>query len=80
MRARANLRHQAQSNSRRRQAQVELAARAPDCFFNQLDLVNRIHIDRINAGPDRFVQLFIGLAGAIKNDLVRPKTRAQSLE
>src|SRR5205823_4435246 len=62
VRARADLRHEAQGDI----GAFVLPARGGG---GEIDLVDRVHIDREDAGADGFVQLFVGLARAVEDDL-----------
>src|ERR1044072_4606844 len=79
MRARADLSYETQSDPRR----TDFLTPRPQPFdrlLNEIDLVNRIDIDRVNAGAYRVVEFVITLARPIEDDLVGPKTDSQCLE
>ena len=79
MRARADLGNEPQRDARGRDC-FTLRAQALDRFFYQLDLVDRIDIDRVNTGAHCIVDFVVRLARAVENDLIGTKADAQRLE
>src|SRR5258708_17099545 len=79
MRACANLGHQAESNTSRRNitAQPSLAEHRS---FHQLDLEERVNVDGIDTSAYRLIDLLIGFAGTVENNLVGAKANLQGFE
>src|SRR5690348_9217020 len=79
MRARADLRHEPQSDPRR----TDFLTTRPQSLhrlLNEIDLVNRIDIDRVNTRAYGIVELVVTLARAVEDDLVGPEANSQCLE
>src|SRR5712692_6995791 len=79
MRARANLRHQTQSNASGWNV-LAAGSQSSDRLFYQSDFINRVNVDGIDAGANCLINLRIALAGAIEDDLTGAKADAQCFE
>src|SRR5215213_533810 len=79
MRARADLRYETQRNARRLYF-FTTRAQPLDGLFHEIDLVNRVNIDRVDARAYGIVKLVVTLASAVEDDLVGPEADSQRLE
>src|SRR5687768_9012322 len=79
MRSRSDLRYETQRDASWSNI-FTTSAQPFDRLLNQLDLVNRIDVDGVNSRAYCLVKLFIRLASAVENDLIRPETNTQCFE
>jgi hypothetical protein len=80
VRARPDFGDQTQRNARGRQTGIKFRARAADGVFDQLDLVDRIDVDRVDAGAHGLIKFLVRLARAVKDDLIGTKAGSQGFE
>src|SRR4030095_11391049 len=80
MRTSTNLRYQPQGDARMLWRRTAFLRHALNRFFDELNFINRIDIDRVDASANSFVEFSVALACTVENDLVGLESSAKCLE